>query len=82
MKKWIVSYTVTGLGQFPIDMLRYDRSFPASEIESGKITRTFHHADPWEITVSMYASTKVDGPCEGRWQSFGCRVKDVTARKL
>lgn len=83
MKKWIITYTVTGFGQFPIDMLRHDRSFPASEMESGKIAQTFHKGgDRWSISLAMHGATRADGPCEGRWQSFCCKVSDVEARKL
>jgi hypothetical protein len=39
--KWTISYTVIGMGQFPIDMLRHDHSFPASERDAGKIEETF-----------------------------------------
>jgi len=32
-----IYYKVRGHGRFPVDMLRYDRSFPVSEVESYKI---------------------------------------------
>lgn len=82
MKKWLITYTVTGFGQFPIDMLRYDRSFPDSESESGKIAATFHGAGQWSVRLAMHGCTRADGPCEGRWQSFICKVSAIEARKL
>lgn len=82
MKKWLITYTVTSVGQFPIDMLRHDRSFPATEVESGKIAATFSKPDTWTIKLAMYAATKDRGPNEGRWSSFCCRVSDVEATKL
>ena len=80
--KWVITYTVSGFGQFPIDMLRYDRSFPAGEMESAKISRTFRHPEPWIIKLMTYSATKIYRPTEGRWQSFCCRVSDVESRKL
>lgn len=82
MNKWIVTYTVTGFGQFPIDMLRYDRSFPYTESESGKIAGTFHRAEPWSVKLAMYSDSKAVTPCEGRWKSFNCRISNIEAAKL
>lgn len=83
MKKWIITYTVTGFGQFPIDMLRYDRSFPADQTQSSLITRTFHDAaGSWSIKLSLYGDNRSSGPNTARWKSFICAVKDVECRKL
>jgi hypothetical protein len=74
-----VEFTVSGFGQFPIDMLRYDRCFPADERESGQIMNTFtRRIRTWEIRLSAYASNKAWMPCKGRWESFGCQVSGIT----
>lgn len=82
MNLYIHSITITGRGSFPLDMLRYDRCFPASEIDANAIARTFEHHENWEITVSKYTDKR--NLCLGtdneiwnlaRWASFNCYKK-------
>jgi hypothetical protein len=83
--KWLIEFTVTGFGQFPIDMLRHDRCFPATESESGKIANSFYaHSGgmTWSVQLKMHGSTKATCPTVARWESFCCKVKDVEATKL
>lgn len=56
MAKPTYTYWVTGVGQFPTDMLRYDRGKAIYAMEQGK--RVFHliHGE--------------NRPTEGRWTSF------------
>lgn len=66
MKKKI-TYTVTGSGPFPIDMLRYDRCWPRTEGDSRKIIDSFHRSR-LEFTVELESERP---PTDGRWLSFG-----------
>lgn len=45
------TYQVVGSGRFPIDMLRYDGSYPRSEgQDSSAIDRSMHHDQPPEVS--------------------------------
>lgn len=70
----IYQYTVRGFGNFPIDMLRFDQSWPASEAESGNITRP-----PFEGVIKMrdvVLRTIRPQVTDGRWISFGWTVTE------
>lgn len=69
-------YEVSGFGQFPFDMLRYDAAWPASERDAGAIERA-EHANRW--TVGLHG---VRPPTTARWQSFLVQVKNVTDEPL
>jgi hypothetical protein len=60
MKNKIRTVKVEGFGQFPIDMLRYDRAYPASEKDSGIINetgvRTVQVIMDHEPTIQRWAS--------------------------
>lgn len=69
---------VTGRGEFPIDMLRYDTCSPATEVDSGLISRTFNSFDSWEIFVKCRPLEKKISPWTvGRWESFGCKIEEI-----
>lgn len=51
---------------FPIDMLRYDQCWPATESDSSKMT----HAEDEAVTVCRIASNNQEWTLE-RWRSFG-----------
>jgi hypothetical protein len=77
------TYTVRGLHSFPIDMLRYDRSFPTDEGETGNIANTLpligstHVTEPLEVRL-----TGVAYPSIGRWGSFGWAVVEIDGVRL
>lgn len=64
-------YTVSGRGRFPIDMLRYDASFPASEFDSELIEQT----NPRQVQLSTHVNHVEFS--KGRWASFGWQVKKI-----
>lgn len=64
-------YEVTGRGQFPFDMLRYDRCWPTHESEAGKL------ADHYGTVRGTFQITGYSEPTVGRWQSFGWTVINV-----
>ena len=58
-------YVVTGRGDFPLDMLRYDRCWPMS---SSDVARLEHltSREPRSVLMMSY-----DKPTIERWSSFG-----------
>lgn len=69
-------FTVTGKGEFPLDMLRYDQCYPKREGEDVRAVyesvRGFsHHSMPWQVTL---VTVKDSAPTVGRWESFGWSV--------
>lgn len=60
-----------GSGSFPLDMLRYDNAFPASELDSGRMT---DHG-PREVRLSTYSTHGGSDVSKLRWISFGWTVK-------
>ena len=72
-------YTVSGTGPFPIDMLRYDRSHPTTEIGSHLIERTFNGRLGERVYIVVERNTeKAWTPTAARWESFGWRVEPIT----
>lgn len=72
-KRYRWRYTVTGTFEFPIDMLRYDRAFPATEEDSAKALNVrWNPTDVVSVTVIGLNDPSVD-----RWKSFGWKVSDV-----
>lgn len=66
------------------DMLRYDSCSPASEADSGKLSRLSGDYDyPYteedkNIDLLMYSRSGT-GPSVKRWESFGFRIMNVDA---
>lgn len=56
-------FFVTGHGYFPIDMLRMDRAWPASESDANKM----HGLNKERRTVELRS---LNEPAIGRWTSF------------
>lgn len=83
MNKKIIYAKVSGHGEFPIDMLRYDLCSPATEEDSNLIRRTInnHSNNNWVVVVKrplLERRAKNDPVFTiGRWQSFGCKIVEV-----
>jgi hypothetical protein len=56
-------YYVTGRGQFPLDMLRYDCAWPASSVDVSKIED--YERKPRSVQLHSYQE-----PTIARWSSF------------
>lgn len=76
-----VQYTVRGEGTFPLDMLRYETSYPFSEEDSHKIEATFDNtgplnSDPIRLCRWVEDQQAADywNASRGRWESFGWEV--------
>lgn len=68
-------FTVKGGGQFPISMLRFDRCWPISDVDAGKIADSFGNGVRWEVELE---TDNQFAPNVGRWDSFNCRVEQPT----
>ena len=69
----LIEYRVTGAaGQFPLDMLRYDHAWPATEDDAHTIHSCLSGDTPilHRVQILLYGHTcHID-----RWNSFGWRV--------
>lgn len=83
----IQTYVAEGRGSFPIDMLRYDSAWPASESDAARIMRTLDYSDTLQVNRPqvqiMLRRAQVDVrsmPAVDRWRSFGWRVALTSER--
>lgn len=60
---------VTGMGEFPWDMLRYDHCAPAREADSGALPEICERA----IVLKRYAGQPGTWTAD-RWKSFGWKL--------
>lgn len=65
----LYSYTVEGHHRFPLDMLRYDRCWPAKQIDVSALD-----AHPGVRTVGVRSNQP---PTVERWASFGWQVSNL-----
>ena len=78
--KSIITFTVSGNGDFPLDMLRYDSCFPLTTDDASNISRPRDErlSDTHRsVRLSIPAECNRNYPSEGRWSSFGWVVTDV-----
>jgi hypothetical protein len=67
-----IRYTfVAGVGPFPIDMLRYDNCWPATESDSGKVMRSVLGERVGEVQIAH-----ADELTAQRWKSFSWAIVD------
>lgn len=78
MMKYRHTATVEGRGLFPIDMLRYDHCYPASEQDSYAINQ---REDVRQVKVIMMTDSKLMPFTERRWESFTWRLVDCETEK-
>lgn len=71
---WIYRFKVKVHLPFPIDMLRYDECFPASQDDSAKMSSD---SGVKEISLIHYHSSKYWNPTILRWRSFTCEVIEI-----
>lgn len=62
----LITYTVSGSGTFPVDMLRYTQSFPASEADSSTMAESGRRI----VKLQSYSSKKGIEFSKERWTSF------------
>lgn len=82
MAKYYQTFTVETNFLFPIDMLRYDSCFPATEKDAGEIHKNLTaNGSPLKVKVARYIDNKATKPTTARWDSFGCRISKIETRK-
>jgi hypothetical protein len=77
MPQRVQAYTVTGVGEFPMDMLRYDASWPSRGEDVTAITRSLTHRRRGAYGVADKYTVRLNSlraPTEARWYSFGWTV--------
>jgi hypothetical protein len=71
---FVCQFRVTGIGHFPVDMLRYDGCFPLNSDDA--VAETDSPGVRREVCLMMVRAQKVQcKPTEGRWNSFGWSAK-------
>ena len=67
------NFTVEGIGEFPHDMLRWDRCWPKTLVDANRVGP---HADHRRRQVNLVTHTRKgqSWPTIDRWRSFGWRV--------
>lgn len=72
----MVEFQVSGRGDFPVDMLRYDTCWPRHEHDAAIIESSARRGNALrEHTIALKG---LRPPTEGRWSSFGWKVDSVT----
>lgn len=72
MKQKRLIVTVSGTGDFPVDMLRYDRCTPEHETDSGLIARSFAPLYSEKLQINLLYVDRE--PTEARWKSFSWEI--------
>lgn len=74
-------FTVQGNGPFPVDMLRYTCSWPATEADARAIEESHEQADytdPFTVRLSKYHRDPEPQLSDQRWRSkFRCTIVGV-----
>ena len=79
---YVYEFTTTGTGDFPFDMLRYDRCCPVDDDSARKLSDANCYSsavlvvEHYSIRLRTYQQVK-GGPTIGRWESFGWDVSCV-----
>lgn len=86
MPMYETKYTVEGVPPIPLDMLRYDGAYPATEQDAGRggLSASEHDGTPVKVElIHREWGAGWRGPTSDRWKSFLWRVVSVEpARKL
>lgn len=83
-KRFNFRFTVQGRGQFPLDMLRYDRCWPRGETDANVAQSSSERAVGEARLVELTATDRPSywTPTEGRWRSFGWVVASVEREEV
>lgn len=87
MSIWVHTFKVNGKGLFPMDMLRYDRCYPAGpESVAAIVQRTsadgLSQPERRDAVLCHVTSDRHWKPEDGRWTSFGWEVHAHTAHRV
>lgn len=71
MRPYRITFTVTGSGRFPLDMLRYDACYPVTSSDVQRIEDTSDvRAGNVEGIRLAHVGERTWLPTDGRWRSF------------
>lgn len=80
------TYTVSGNGPIPFDMLRYDSAWPHDQESAEKCAESFESARMTALRPAggtrIIDLTSHYAPTEARWKSFGWQVTNIESRRL
>ncbi len=72
-----IEFTVEGVGDFPLDMLRHDCAYPADQESVAAITKGLGWASARRSRVTLVVRLVSDRPPTAeRWRSYGWVVKE------
>ncbi len=75
-------FTVEGSGEFPLDMLRYDKCWPMRCIDVDKIEQPLGGWSTRRVRLVTHVRTGQSWPTIDRWRSFGWRVIETDRRRV
>jgi hypothetical protein len=85
----LYTFTVTGQGRFPMDMLRYDCAYPAGSGDGIEIAYTLDRSirldNDGNVRLPQWHTVQLKShkePTPARWASFGWIVDTMESRKL
>lgn len=74
--------TVTSRSDFPIDMLRYDRCHPLTEMDSNAIRASLAAHEGVVVVVERVSNSKDPNWTIARWASFGATLVPSETKKM
>ena len=70
-----VKFTVTGVGPFPVDMMRFEECWPEGIADANAIERSFTEgAGRVQVRLCCEQTAAMSRPTAKRWESFNWRV--------
>ena len=84
MAAYYQTFTIEGSFPFPLDMLRYDSCFPATQKDVSGISQSIERTNTEpvvKVRLGRLITNKGERPTEARWRSFGWKVSDIHIRK-
>lgn len=79
IKLYHIRYVVEGRGSFPVDMLRYDQSYPDTQSDSGAISDGSWQEGSRRVTLCTDNVNPNWQPKVERWKSFTWTVLPASA---
>ena len=74
---YVTDFYVTGKGEFPLDMLRYDCCYPYSGEDAAKFRTPDTLEEYKALRTVRLVSCSYSGPTADRWSSFGWSASPV-----
>jgi hypothetical protein len=78
MRSDITDITVSGRGEFPFDMLRYDQCYPADAVTASMLATA--GTDRHQRMMKFRTSNSINVH-PARWESFGWKVEKIDSER-